>query len=157
MEKVCCSCKESKELSCFSLKRGKPNAQCKSCKYTQDKEYREKNIEKIRKRSQQYWLATKGTEKQRERNKAKCKNYRQAHPEVGKFHANLRRLRKETATPLWTDKQELLQIYKNCPEGFEVDHIVPLKHPLVCGLHVKENLQYLPKEVNRKKSNSFQL
>lgn len=39
--------------------------------------------------------------------------------------------------------------------GLEVDHIIPIKHPLVCGLHVPENLQMLTRSQNAKKSNKF--
>lgn len=52
-------------------------------------------------------------------------------------------------------KQEIQEIYKNCPEGMEVDHMVPLIHPDVCGLHAPWNLQYLTREENAKKSNKF--
>ena len=37
----------------------------------------------------------------------------------------------------------------------EVDHIIPLNHPDVCGLHLPWNLQVLTREKNRQKSNSF--
>ncbi len=39
--------------------------------------------------------------------------------------------------------------------GLEVDHIIPLKHPNVCGLHVPENLQMLTRSQNAQKSNRF--
>ena len=40
-------------------------------------------------------------------------------------------------------------------KGFQFDHIIPIKHPNVSGLHVPWNLQLLTPEENVKKSNSF--
>jgi len=52
-------------------------------------------------------------------------------------------------------KKEILEIYASKPEGYEIDHIVPINHPDVCGLHVPWNLKVLAKEDNLKKSNKF--
>ena len=53
------------------------------------------------------------------------------------------------------EREQILEFYRNCPEGYEVDHIVPIKHELVCGLHCLANLQYLPKADNRAKGNKW--
>lgn len=58
-------------------------------------------------------------------------------------------------TPPWADIEAIKQFYLNCPEGYEVDHIIPLRGKNVSGFHTLENLQYLKSEVNRKKSNKF--
>lgn len=57
--------------------------------------------------------------------------------------------------PPWSQTELISEYYEKCPEGFQVDHLLPLKGELVSGLHVIENLQYLTKEDNLKKGNKF--
>ena len=66
-----------------------------------------------------------------------------------------RRALKLQATPPWADLNKIREVYRNCPEGYQVDHIVPLQGELVCGLHVENNLQHLSAIENRQKSNKF--
>lgn len=54
--------------------------------------------------------------------------------------------------------EQMKAFYRERPEGFHVDHVVPLKgvdrdtkQHVVCGLHVPWNLQYLPGEDNIRK------
>lgn len=66
-----------------------------------------------------------------------------------------RRLRNSKQTPSWANKEKILEIYKNRPEGMHVDHIIPLNGKYVSGLHVENNLQYLPAAENLAKHNKF--
>lgn len=59
------------------------------------------------------------------------------------------------ATPSWANHSMILDIYKNCPEGFHVDHIYPLQSDWVCGLHVEHNLRHIPAQDNIAKSNNY--
>jgi hypothetical protein len=57
--------------------------------------------------------------------------------------------------PSWANKEAITEFYYNCPEGYHVDHIVPLRGKNVSGLHTLENLQYLPAKENMSKGNWF--
>lgn len=60
------------------------------------------------------------------------------------------------ATPCWANIDKINAIYNDCPEGYHVDHIVPLQGEFVCGLHVEHNMQYLTAKENLIKGNRFQ-
>lgn len=65
---------------------------------------------------------------------------------------------KTLRTPKWVDyyqELEILDFYNKCPKGYHVDHIIPLQGELVSGLHVLNNLQYLPAKENIAKNNRF--
>lgn len=65
-------------------------------------------------------------------------------------------------TPPWASQEKIRLIYQEAKVLSEttgiphvVDHIVPRKHPLVCGLHNEFNLQILTRKENSRKSNKF--
>lgn len=58
-------------------------------------------------------------------------------------------------TPSWADRAAILQFYIDRPEGYEVDHIIPLQGDNVSGLHVLNNLQYLAPIDNHVKNKFF--
>lgn len=84
---------------------------------------------------------------------------RERYPEIRDRAIHNAKLRKRELTHRMFphEKEALVEFYRNCPDGHHVDHVVPLKHPLVCGLHVLANLQYLPATENLKKRNKFEI
>lgn len=86
------------------------------------------------------------------------KNYKHGKcytPEFTYAYARKAGLKRKLRVPKWADQEKIDEIYRNKPEGYEVDHIIPLSGKTVSGLHVHNNLQYLPKQENRLKSNKF--
>lgn len=80
----------------------------------------------------------------------------------------LRQLTKKHQTPAWAQTVEALkqmehmywlarQLTDTTGINHEVDHIIPLTHPLVCGLHCPDNLQVLTEHDNCVKSNTFSI
>lgn len=93
-------------------------------------------------------------ENRRERNRKCVKN----NPEKQKASQAIcdirRRLKKYLSKIILKEKEkkEISIFYKNCPQGCEVDHIIPISKG---GTHTIENLQYLTKAENREKSNKW--
>jgi hypothetical protein len=55
-------------------------------------------------------------------------------------------------TPHDADLTAIKEFYQNCPEGYEVDHIIPISKG---GSHSIDNLQYLTSLENKRKSNKI--
>lgn len=66
-----------------------------------------------------------------------------------------RKAAKDSRTPDWADLHAIRQFYEDCPDGFVVDHVLPLRGGLISGLHVLGNLQYLTNVENCSKHNRF--
>lgn len=89
--------------------------------------------------------------------KEKSRAWRRANPRHHLALTTAHKARIKRATPAWADSAKIVAVYNNCPLGWQVDHVIPLRGKLVSGLHVHDNLQYLPAKENRAKSNQFEV
>lgn len=134
-------------------------------------EWRNKNAEKHRSRLRHYraknlsrlnaYLA-RWMELNRDRFNAKCGEWKRNNAGKVREYNAAREAKIRQATPVWADREEIRAIYEKAARlqdetglPHEVDHIIPLINPYVCGLHVPANLQILTASENRRKSNKL--
>lgn len=103
----------------------------------------------------QYKWKEKNKDKVNEYAKIQCRAWYQKNKKKKLAAVTKRKADKLKRTPKWADLKAICEFYKNCPSGYHVDHLIPLKGKTVSGLHVLENLQYLSASENLKKSNKF--
>jgi len=97
----------------------------------------------------------------RDRNPDHAIQYRIDHQELFRLYAANRRAAKLNATPTWYEAELIAAIYKRAAAlshggmtNYQVDHIIPLQHELVCGLHCYANLRIITEAENKTKSNT---
>lgn len=155
-DNYCCECKT------LSEKRNRSN------RLAHMKIYYKKNKNRIKSNVREYAAnnsekISANQKKWRTNNASKIKQYRKDNRGLYAYHAAKRRKRVKQATPAWVNMEEIKQFYMLAAKlsnetgiPHEVDHIIPLVHELVCGLHCPENLRVIPKVDNIKKSNKFE-
>jgi hypothetical protein len=177
--KVCSKCNIPKEESEFHKKHGGKNnlqEKCKPCRkiisaahYQRTKEIRLKwqmeyyklHSKKIKVYNIKYRLEHKEAVQAYEKERRKLP-YRQALHNASKARYRANRINR---TPKWVGPAELKSIrdlYKEATRltketgiSHHVDHIIPLRSPIVSGFHCLSNLQILTAEENMMKSNTW--
>ena len=130
----------------------------------ENKEYRKKhyetNKERVSRTNKKYYEAN------RERRAKQSHEWGKANRDKTRSIGARRRSAKLNASPPWITSVEKAQIRnfytlavmqgEESGQTYHVDHIHPLKHPLICGLNVPANLQILEASVNCSKNNKFE-
>jgi len=118
----------------------------REARLAQQKVYREKNAEAISERAKVYQA------KYRAEHRDLCLARQKPHWRKNKAKRRSAQLQR---TPLWADHAAIAFFYECAPAGTHVDHVIPLRGKKVSGLHVAENLQWLPDIDNLRKGNQF--
>ncbi len=125
-----------------------------------DKKRWETNREQETERNRAYRQANAAKIKPADRLKAAKRHLE--HPGAIRMHNIARKHGEKRATPAWADKSAMNAVYLEARRlqqldgvARHVDHDVPLKHPLVCGLHVPANLKVMTASDNMSKHNFF--
>jgi hypothetical protein len=123
---------------------------------TGTRDWRKNNPQSAKETHKRYYTTHKETKLQfnklwRERNKP-----------LLQYYNSKRRAQIKRASVDWADIGKMIVIYEQSVSMsretgimYQVDHIVPLQHKLVCGLHWEGNLQILSKKENQHKGNQF--
>ena len=181
--KRCTKCGMTKPVTEFVRHRGERDgrySRCKSCKAEDAKQYRGKNLGLVRSRSR-HWYSDNQAKAQKQartwkaahpgrmaalwkqwatNNRQHLADYRKRNAWRTLAHVRARQVAQITSTPKWANRFFMKEAYhlamlrtKMLGFRWDVDHIVPIRSRLVCGLHVENNLQVIPMLANRQKGN----
>lgn len=132
----CTRCQTVRPRAEFPVRKetGRIIAQCRPCHLAE-------RFESAQKRAERKRLMRQRFERSRKTQKSNAKRYAK---------------RLVTQCPPWADRSAIRAIYRRAAElGLTVDHVIPLQHPAVCGLHVPANLQLMAHRENSKKGNRW--
>jgi hypothetical protein len=164
-EKKCTKCRETKPAEIF----GSHICYCKPCYSAWKRAWRKANPQLVRGQEerakqrdplQRSRYDKASYERHRAKRIAKSRRWNINNKESFAQREASRRATQKNATPKWSDRERVVEFYRRAAEltkqtgiKHDVDHIVPLQSPVVCGLHCEANLQVLPKATNVSKGN----
>lgn len=158
----CSICKEEKPASAFGPRKDCARGydyRCRVCKEVNSKKWRGKNSEKVLARAANY------RQKNQERIRAYAREHIKKSPAKASEWRRAHEARQLNALPAWSDREKCAEVYEVMQawnsiwpdDPVHVDHVIPLKSDVVCGLHVHNNLQILRAADNVRKFNKLVL
>lgn len=173
--KKCWTCHEEKDISLFTRDAAKKDGYSGRCAACSRKANLAANKDQTKAidRSRRYREAHPELEAARrladkEASALRLKKWAKENVEKQKAHVYVktatRRARKIKATVAWANKFFIAEAYalarlrtKTTGVVWHVDHIIPLKGKIVCGLHVEHNMMVIPATTNRAKGNKLEV
>lgn len=177
MMKTCTKCGEAKPFSEFGKKASQKDGlhyRCKPCNNAESLEWQLNNKDRAAARKREWYEKNRSradakvkswADQNTDRRSAIKKRWRESNRDACMRHWISRRARMLQSTPDWLTDEHRKQfdaIYslaqmlkKKSGRAFHVDHIIPLRGKMVCGLHVPWNLQVIPAIENLRKSNKL--
>ena len=146
-KKFCKTCTSEKDLNFFAIRAASSDGRAASCKVC----IAERNKTK-------YWVDPMTRQKSIQRAvDAKRERYIRD-PAYKRACILWSSTQKRSKVPPWVKIVDFVPICRRAitkGAAYEIDHIIPLKGKLVCGLHVPNNIRVVLKSTNQKKSNRF--
>lgn len=171
-QRACNVCHLAKPVTDFPLRRASPDGLSYTCKVCA----RQRSARWIKAHPTAYsdWHQQNREHKRREwvrwsaenagRHQENYRRWAAKNPERVSENRQRRVIGKLRGTPIWADKQAMRSFYAEAIRltaetgiRHEVDHIVPIRSRVVCGLHVEYNLQVLTKTENLRKGNRHEV
>jgi hypothetical protein len=172
-EKECTKCRQIRPISLFSRDSSKRDGLYSSCKdctaktlrsgqLEASRRWKARNREHIREYKRRTYVPSPRPPKDPTAQTRARSNWKKRNPESLRADRARRRALEINAMPSWAQRRAIAQVYRQARRAtFEtgvlhhVDHIVPLRHKQVCGLHVHENLRVVTARENYRKSNKW--
>jgi len=179
--KTCIKCKKRKSIFLYDYRNDTKKLinQCHKCVSKIKMEWKKNNRDIVLKssynryqkyreeicyrQSPEYYIKHKKFDVLKRKHERGRKHYQNNKHYYAVKTAKQRALKRNQTFPQGVECKEILQLYKkrnnlNKKYGknkYSVDHIIPLKHKYICGLHTINNLRIITTIENLKKHNKF--
>jgi hypothetical protein len=154
--KECRKCGSNKPADNFIKTKSGLKHWCFTCRSEHKKSEYKKHKESYLRRANDQYEKIKASPELLKQRREREKLWKKQNSKKVLANTRARQMKQKQRTPKWADLKKIREFYENCPQGYHVDHIIPINGKNISGLHVMSNLQYLPAEENLRKSNKYE-